>query len=455
MTTVTAAPAYWAAVLPEVGDLARANAVAALLTTGSKLKFYDAAGTLIRTVTTAAWVRQALSASKYPIVPGAFTGGQSGAGTPVLVVATTSADVEIFRTTAGVSSGVFQLPSAFVADQDLTEGPFKLFYPASEAAAAGKVWFPGHYLMVIDDTNRLGMLDSRRNLVRYDPNWAGYYGHYWWHRMESTEGVYDFSIVLDDLDKAEADGKKMWVWPQNRSFHGTSRGLFCPAYITDAGWTYAYTASGENFYGCKLWVPGCGEAWMNFIAALCAAIKDHPALQGIATEECSQSGAWLQVGYTWQAMNEFLLEQSRVGSENIGTRLWHNNMGWSNESSTNYTEQYRMTDTMVRVHKTGISPNDLRISSNTAIKNTTYGKYLFDRYAGEAFHYSAVEWGTFFLPETPRQIIDYAVDVLNMHFIGWQVVTSSTATFTTSDVIAEVTRQNGRIATARPLIVPA
>lgn len=450
MTTVVPAAAYWTAVLAETGESDRAGAVATLLANGTKLKFYDSSGTLIRTVTAAAWTKGALTQNYYPITPGAFTGSQTGTGTPATVIVTTSADVEIFRTTAGVLSGVFSIPSAFDTGVDLAEGSFTLKYPSTQTAPSGKLWYPGHYMRVDDDMNRLGMLDYYRNMVRNDPNWAGYVGYYWWHRMESSKGVYDFSIVLDDLDKAEADGKMMWIQLQNRSFHGSARGAYCPQYIVDEGYVYSYTGGGQNFAGPKFWVPTCGNYWLDFQDAFLAAVSGHPAFHGIRTEEGTQSGCWLQAGWTWQAHNAFLLEQSRRGADGIGDALLVNNWNWSLEPSSDTVEHYRMTDTVVREHRVGVCPNDLAMSGYIAWNANPYGKYVFDRYAGESYFAGAMEWETYFQPETPRQLIDNLVDNLGVHFVFWQCVESTSATFRFNDVRAEVTRQSGRINTARP-----
>lgn len=185
-----------------------------------------------------------------------------------------------------------------------------------------------------------------------------------------------------------------------------------------------------------------------------AAIDDHPALQGVYTEEAVIAGAYLEPGWTWQKMNAYILEFCRVGSEGAVNSLWHQNMGWSNESSTDTTEHYRMTDTIVRTYKAGLSPTDLRLSTSTATLNTVYGKYIYDRYAGETFFGSNVEWYDFFLPEGPKALIDFGVDTLGLHFIAYQEGPASGGTFTGDDCIAEVTRQLGRINTSRPLSVP-
>lgn len=458
MTTITAAAAYWTAVLAESGAQARADAVAALLASGTKLKFYDSGGSLIRTVTTDAWTRGALSQSAYPITPGAFAGSQTGTGTPALVVATTSADVEIFRTTAGVLSGVFQIPSAFASGVDLTAGSFNLTYPSPGSASSGKRWYPGHYFYASQDwTHDVTMVESRRNKVKTNPYFAGYQLTPWWDKMETAQGVYNFGPVLAELDKAEYDGKMVWLRLMERSFHGSARGLPCPQYIYDGGGTYASQTNGQNILAPKFWVTWVGEAFLSMVSAMLAAVDDHPAYQGTITEECSIAGSWLQAGYTWQAMNAFVLEYCRVGSAGSINGLWHQNMGWSNEPSSDTTEHYRMTDTVARTYKAGLSPTDLQIPPNSlAYQNTTYGSYIPTRYAGETFFAPNVEYMTYTAAgNTAKKIIDYGVDTLGVHFIGWANTDySGSWAFTDDDAIAEVARQQGRITTARPSNVP-
>lgn len=458
MATFTPAAAYWTAVLAASGDSARATAVADLLTTGTKLKFYDSGSTLIRTVTTAAWTKGAVSVGSYPITPGAFTGSQTGTGTPATVVVTASDDTEIFRTTAGVLENVFQIPSAFATSVDLSEGSFTLNYPTADAAPSGKRWHPGHYFYTSQDwTHDITMVESRRNKVRTNPYFQGYKLYAFWDKLESTAGVYDFSAVLTELDKAEADGKYVLIRLEERSFHGAARGLPCPQYVYDGGGTYAHVGNGQNILSPKLWVPWVGEAYLAMVAALMDAIDDHPALQCVMTEECSIEGAWLQPGYTWQAMNAFILEYCRVGSAGAVNSLWHQNMGWSNEPSSDTTEHYRMTDTVVRTHKAGISPTDLNIlTSWMATKNTTYGKYIYDRYLGETFFAPNVEYQSYVQAgHTAKSLLDFGVDTLGAHFIAWSNTDyGGSWAFTQEDAIAEVTRQAGRINTARPSNVP-
>lgn len=455
MSQIQPSPLWWETVLPEVSEQDRADAGAALLANGTKLKFLDASGALIRTVTSDAWTRAAQNGNAYPIVPGAWTDPGTGSGTPETIVITTASDVEILRLPAAAFSLAVPIAGATVAP-----GAARLRYPASgPPPASGKRWHPGHYFVVSNDyTHDVTMVESRRNKVRTNPYFAGYQLQVFWDKLETAQGVYNFGPVLAELDKAQSDGKTAWLRIMERSFHGASRGLPCPAYIHDGGGTYAHTGNGQNMLAPKFWVPWVGSALFAMVAALMEAVDGHPALQGVMTEECSLEGAWLQPGWTWQAMNAWILEYCRIGSQGAVNSLWHQNMGWSNEPSTDTVEHYRMTDTIVRTYKAGLSPTDLcHEPHGTAYLDTTYGKYITTRYAGETFFFPGVEYHTYIAAgHTAQSVLDHGVDDLGVQFIFWNPTDYSASwVFTADDAIAEVTRQQGRINTTRPSNVPA
>lgn len=122
----------WNAVLAQTTSLARADAFAALLPTGSKIKFYSSTNTLIRTVTTGAWTRGNILNNAYVITPGTITDAASGSGTPTYAVITNPSDTEIFRCTAGVGSGVLQLQTAITNSDPITVGTFSIGYPTND-----------------------------------------------------------------------------------------------------------------------------------------------------------------------------------------------------------------------------------------------------------------------------------------------------------------------------------
>jgi len=456
MTTVTAAPAYWAAVLPEIGDLARANAVAALLTTGTKLKIYDSDDVLIRTVTTAAWTRGTLALGEYPITPGAITDGATGSGTPSYVVITTTADVEIIRMPAGVLSGTMRFPAAIAGGTALDAGTFALAYPTDAVAPTGKRWFPGHYLYASDDVNHLGMMDSRRNLVKDNSNWAGYHNQYWWHSLESTEGVYDFSVITDDLVKAEADGKALVVRLMDRSFHGSTRPFPVPAYITS---TYSGTYTSGSFIGVKLWEPTVNERLILMIEALYAACEPYAAFQGLAMDESSMVGVLDQPSYTHAKMAAWWLKMSERCGAAAGTALFFSNMNYGYSSSAVPSRLEIMTE-MATVDRIGTGASDARLDGD---RNGGALGYPFNpwQWAGISPLFGGVEYNTYTTDplrptRTAKDYLDFGVDQLRLNFMGWMARTSTTGVdFNIYDAIAEIDRQAGRIVTTRPTNAPA
>lgn len=454
MSTITPAAAYWTAVLAEVADVDRAEAVKDLLTTGTKLKIYDSGDTLIRTVETAAWTRGALAGGKYPLTPGAFVSNTTGSGTPSYVVITSSADVEIMRMPAGVLSGTMRFPAAIAGGTELDPGTFALAYPTDAVTPTGKRWFPGHYLFASDDVNHLGMLESRRNLVKTNANWAGYHNQYWWHSLESTEGVYDFSMITDDLAKAEADGKALVVRLMERSFHGTTRPFPVPAYITS---TYSGTYTSGSFIGTKLWEPTVNERLILMIEALYAACEPYAAFQGLAMEESSMVDIF-QPDYTHAKMAAWWLKMSERCGAAAGNCLFFSNMNYGYSSSATPTRLEIMTE-MATVDRIGTGASDARLDGD---RNGGALSYPFNpwQWAGIAPLFAGVEYNTYSTDplrptRTAKDYLDFGVDTLKLNFMGWMARTSTSGVdFNIYDVIDEIDLQSGRINTARPTNAP-
>lgn len=151
MTDVVLSADAWTALLATTRRTKqRADAFAALLPAGGSLKLYDGE-TLLRTITVGAWtVGTVRSDGKYPLVPGAFTDGASGSGTPDLAVFCDDVGDEVCRMPAGVGSGVFQLSAPLVASTAIGPGSFVLMIdsddrppdvpPPSDPPPAGSTW---------------------------------------------------------------------------------------------------------------------------------------------------------------------------------------------------------------------------------------------------------------------------------------------------------------------------
>lgn len=314
-------------------------------------------------------------------------------------------------------------------------------------------WNPGHFYIVTDDMTRSSLiLPGRRNLVKDHP-YMNYMGQFWWKQHEPTKNNYDFGLILSALDTAATDGKVLNIMPANRSFHGMNRGLAVPQYLHDEGYTYSYNGAGEDFVGPKIWLPYVRDRWNEYLFRLISAIDNHEAANLLYSEEGTMSGAYLQAGWTWQAMNDHILEQCNVAYETCVHTLWHQERQWSNEDSTNLTEQYRMTDTIVRTNKQGVGANDIVTGYEnpyTALDGV-YGDYIYSRYAGETYFAGGCEWGGHFSGWTAAQVIDFAVDTLGLNFIHWvEVIGSFGQDFDTYSVLSTLTAKNGKINSAKP-----
>lgn len=311
-------------------------------------------------------------------------------------------------------------------------------------------WNPGHFYIVTDDMTRSSLiLSSRRSLVQSHP-YMNYMGQFWWHMHETSKGVYDFSRILQALDTAAADGKKMNIMPCNRSFHGTSRGACVPQYLSSEGYTYTYSGAGENFVGPKLWLPYVSDRWSEYLTRLIRAVDNHEAANLIYSEEGTMSGAWLQPGWTWQAANDQILAQCAVAAAECKRTLFHQERAWTNEADTNLTEQYRMCDTIVRTNKLGVGVNDIVTDSYTA-QASPYGKFIYSRYAGEAYFAGGCEWSGHFGSRNASQVIDFAVDTLGINFMHWvEVIGNYGQTFDTNAALAAITAKSGKINATKP-----
>jgi hypothetical protein len=60
--------------------------------------------------------------------------------------------------------------------------------------------------------------ELRNEAALRDPRFSGAQVTYTWRSLEATEGVYDFSAILADLDYMQSLSKKLWIQLQEKSF---------------------------------------------------------------------------------------------------------------------------------------------------------------------------------------------------------------------------------------------
>lgn len=101
-----------------------------------------------------------------------------------------------------------------------------------------------------------------------------------WITLEPAPNTYDFSDIVAKLNLAQSKGLKLIVLPIDRTFNATNP---VPADL-QANYSYFHTANG---WQATRWLAPLRTRWQAMHTAMAAAIKDHPALAGIGTQETS------------------------------------------------------------------------------------------------------------------------------------------------------------------------
>lgn len=306
-------------------------------------------------------------------------------------------------------------------------------------------WFPGHYLYATDHTNHLGITTKDRNLIKNNKNFVGYHGQYWWHRLEPTKGNYDFTMILEDLDKAHSDGKKLSVKFYDRIF-SLNRPFPVPEYLTkDPVYEGGVYTSGTKILP-KLWVPAMTERYVLLHQAMARAIDKHPALSAILLEETALTGRETQKGYSDQKYHDALVRiNSAASTAFIETPVFQlANYGLPEDLRTSLMYE------IVEVNKNGIGGPDTYNNDGGALE-MAFGPF-YTKYDGIAPKYASVEASGYQTAFNMRQVFEYGVDKLKLNFMAWTPRTSDWGPkgYTIDDAIAVINQENGRINTRPP-----
>lgn len=309
-----------------------------------------------------------------------------------------------------------------------------------------KRWDPGHYLLGHDAVARTGMKTTEFNRVKDNVNFAGWQNSYWWARTESSQGNYDFSMILNDLDLVDTVGKTLIVRPFERSFHGMTRGDPLPSYISST-YNGRWTSSDGTLVSFKFWEPAVAARFWAWMEAMAAACDGHPAFGGLYFEETGMRDAWRQAGYTKQKFFDFWAETSQRANDAMSEGMVIMNCAWGlREDDT--PDCISLTEEFVYTNRCGVGHSDCRIDGATGSLNTDFA-HIWTTYPGKAALAAGIEWGTYEKGWTAKQLIDFGVDTLKLTHMHWEP-RSSGGDFTITDAISAINAQSGRINSARP-----
>lgn len=201
---------------------------------------------------------------------------------------------------------------------------------AAEAQSFGatKKYNPGFYANVgLDATQNFSFLSG-------NPHIQGVMRSYNWRDLETAEGVYDFSLIQNDLDALTAAGNKRLILRVGSTANNASAGPGVPSYIHsnpiygDAGATGGYYGvydfPGGGWYALHESQP-VRERKKALITALANTFDDHPLVEQIfgsfmgETSVAKAPSGWYQGAAGTERIRKEIL--SYAASEFQNTRI--------------------------------------------------------------------------------------------------------------------------------------
>ena len=326
----------------------------------------------------------------------------------------------------------------------------------------GKRFFPGHYLTTTPlHTHGMPVLGSSddingRQLVNDKPNWRGYNNLYYWSYLEPEEGVYDFSKILEDLDRTAADGKVMGISVEDRAYSTTLIDPL-PAYLgVDPIYEGGWYRPGTGIFP-KLWVPAIGDRMAALLQAMGDAVDSHPALSVVTFQETAVHDITLQQGYDATEYFLYLKKLNSAASAAFPRTVVAQIVNWF--AGMSQAQGNELISHIVNTCHGGFGSTDI-IASNQGgtvtpvpALNTNFGNLgIYDTYRGVAPIVTRAETPTYYGSDDPQVQFDYAMDTMGAHMVLWQPIRgiAHPVLFTIHDVIDVVDQENGRTNTTTP-----
>jgi hypothetical protein len=351
-------------------------------------------------------------------------------------------------TKPGTDSGAAP-DSATVADARPEPDAAALDGHADTTGTLTKKWFPGHYLYVTSFSSFDGMKTAWRDVVKNNGHFAGYKAMYFWATLEPSDGKYDFSMIIRDLNIAQADGKKLWIMILNRQF-SASAPYPLPDYIrTEPVYQGGIYHNAKNHQLPKLWIPEHGARFAALFTAMGAAIDSHPALAGVQVQETSLGESQLQPGFSSAGLLQSTLTLHNAIGAAFPRTLFMQYVNWFGGLSS------AQFDTIMAnlVHKVrgGFGGPDVYDFNNKTPLQMQAGAYwtLYDGKAAKGVS----NQGDGYKRNSPQITFETAVDTLNTNFVFWLPVQKSWSgdfKWYVEDAIDVIDAEAGRVNTAQP-----
>jgi hypothetical protein len=310
-----------------------------------------------------------------------------------------------------------------------------------------KKWFPGHYVAIRHLTNPVN--ESGRNLVKDNAYIEGYKMHVVWNELEPVKDQYNFAIIQNVLKIAESDGKKLLIHLQDRKF-GVNANPFLPDYMLtseyEGGWYYS-TETGAS-YG-NIWLEAYQLRWNKLLKALGEAVDNNPTVAGIIVSESSMNTN--TPGYDKTGHLKFITSMHTTMATYAPKTIFFQYVNWGFTAD----ERDVLMKHIVEVCHNGFGGPDI-YDGKSPDKNKTwtldmrFGTY-YNKYRGITAYSVENQSGGYKEPASARQVFDYAVDQIGVHFLPWAIYNATDRAYTfKDDVLPLINQEKGRINTTPP-----
>jgi len=327
-----------------------------------------------------------------------------------------------------------------------------------------KKWYPGHYLYVSPRSFAEPMEQSNRNLVKDNPYFTGYHVKYYWAALEKEKGVYDFSLIEQDLVTARADGKKICIFIHDRDHTGTT--VPVPLYlgedpIYEGGYYKDFATTTDTYkYMPKIWVPAVAERMGELLKAIGARFDEDTCIAYVNTPETSLTGSKKQPGFSATRLKDGYKIIYSAAAEAFPKTIFSQYTNWPGGLERAGSDEMMLHLATLR-HGMG-SPDALEplrpyigteTASSGALENW-FGPY-YTQYRG-IIPITTGAQAPSYKANNPLTVLNYAINHLNVHFFTWNPQKKSGSpdnVFGIDEVIEMLNAEKGRINTTPPASV--
>jgi hypothetical protein len=305
-------------------------------------------------------------------------------------------------------------------------------------------WHPGHYVMLSGGASQASHFANIDEIAK-EPVIKGVQVRIWWHKLEKSKGVYDFSSIDAYLTKLKSlpVTKRLVIRVMDRRFNTTSTSGIVPDYLRSEAIYKGGIIQTKTGYAARLWEQPVMDRLIALYRAMGARYDSDPHFEGIASEETTLSLKSIPAGYSNSALGaqyERLAATVRPAMPRTNLFLYTNFIG--------------SDSVMSELIQSLVAPQVAAGGSNVKPNAMTLGQRVWTGALGADYRgllalsssVERAELGNF----TAKQINDFAYNTLQVNYLFWVRAGSGTSQQKWSTGVLPFLRTNPPIRTSCP-----